>query len=123
MAKPRKSSNRSRRRQQRAATRPQAPRPASPAMPEFEAAEREETVTSAAARTTTTRASTAVARGTRAGSRLTVAGPSALSERAIQEYHYVGRDLRNIFTLVIIMAVLLGIAFVAFTALGIGHTT
>jgi hypothetical protein len=34
----------------------------------------------------------------------------------------VGRDLRNIFTLVVVMAVLLAVAYVAFTTLGIGHT-
>lgn len=51
-----------------------------------------------------------------------MAGPSRLSERAAEEYHYVGRDLRNIGVLIMVMAVLLVVAFVAFTALGIGHT-
>lgn len=68
------------------------------------------------------RTPSAASRGSRANSRLVVAGPSALSERAIEEYHYVGRDLRNILTLIVIMAVLLVVAFVVFNALGIGHT-
>jgi hypothetical protein len=49
-----------------------------------------------------------------------VAGPSRLSERAAEEYHYVRRDLRNIAVLVVVMAVLLGLAVFAFSALGIG---
>jgi hypothetical protein len=85
--------------------------------------EQEPTTTAQATGTLTARASAPASRPPRANPRLTVAGPSALSERAIEEYHYVGRDLRNIFTLVVVMAVLLAIAFVAFTALGIGHTT
>ena len=52
--------------------------------------------------------------------RFAVAGPSRLSERAAAEYHYVIRDLRNIGVLVVAMAVLLGVAVVAFGALKIG---
>jgi hypothetical protein len=49
-----------------------------------------------------------------------VSGPSRLTERASAEYHYVRRDLRNIAVLVVMMAVLLGAAVVAFSVLGIG---
>ena len=52
--------------------------------------------------------------------RFAVSGPSRLSERAADEYHYVRRDLRNIAVLVVVMAVLLGAAVVAFSVLGIG---
>jgi len=59
-------------------------------------------------------------RGARSDPRFAVAGPSRLGERAAAEYHYVRSDLRNIAILVVIMAVLLGAAVVAFSALGIG---
>jgi hypothetical protein len=58
-------------------------------------------------------------RGARANPRLAVAGPSRLSERAIEEYHYVRRDLRNIGVLLAIMAVVLAAAVIAFNALGV----
>jgi len=58
-------------------------------------------------------------RGARANPRLAVAGPSRLSERAIEEYHYVRRDLRNIGVLLAIMAVVLAVAVMAFNALGV----
>jgi hypothetical protein len=48
---------------------------------------------------------------------------SRLSEAAEREYHYVGRDLRNIGVLVAIMAVILVVAFVLFNVLGITATT
>jgi hypothetical protein len=53
--------------------------------------------------------------------RFQVAGPSRLSERAISDYHYVVRDLRNIGILVGVMAVLLVLATIAVRALGIGQ--
>jgi len=56
----------------------------------------------------------------RADPRFSVAGPSRLSERAAAEYHYVARDLRNIGVLVAVMAVLLVVAVIGFSALGIG---
>jgi hypothetical protein len=59
-------------------------------------------------------------RAGRADPRFLVSGPSRLSERAADEYHYVVRDLRNIAVLVVAMAVLLGAAVVAFSVLGIG---
>ena len=59
-------------------------------------------------------------RAGRADPRFAVAGPSRLSERAAAEYHYVVRDLRNIAVLIVLMAVLLGAAVVAFSALKIG---
>ncbi len=58
----------------------------------------------------------AVARPRRTGS--TPIG-SALAEAARAEYHYVGRDLRNMIVLVVIMAVLMGVAVFAFHAAGI----
>ncbi|MBA3687871.1 MAG: hypothetical protein H0W81_03405 [Chloroflexi bacterium] len=59
-------------------------------------------------------------RTSRADPRFAVGGPSRLSERAADEYHYVRRDLRNIAVLVVVMAILLGAAVVAFSVLGIG---
>jgi hypothetical protein len=56
----------------------------------------------------------------RADPRFLVSGPSRLSERAATEYHYVRSDLRNIAVLVVVMAVLLGAAVLAFSVLGIG---
>ena len=55
-------------------------------------------------------------RPTRQGS---AAVGSVLAEAARAEYHYVGRDLRNMAVLVVIMAVLLGAAVFAFHATGI----
>ena len=51
-----------------------------------------------------------------------VAGSSRLSERAIEEYHYVRRDLRNIAILMAVMAAILVAAVLVFSALGIGKT-
>lgn len=53
--------------------------------------------------------------------RFGVAGPSRLSERAVAEYHYVFRDLRNIAVLVGVMIVLLALATVVVRAMGIGQ--
>ncbi len=47
------------------------------------------------------------------------AGPSALSGRDRAEYHYVERDLRNIGLLTAVMAVLLLVAWFAFSAFGL----
>jgi hypothetical protein len=44
---------------------------------------------------------------------------SGLGERARAEYHYVGRDLRNIAVLTVIMAALLAAATVTLPALGL----
>jgi hypothetical protein len=52
----------------------------------------------------------------------TASGPSRLSERAVAEYHYVARDLRNIVVLMVVMAVLLAISAVIVNLLGIGTT-
>ena len=57
-------------------------------------------------------------RGSRVNPRVIVVG----SERAIEEYHYVRRDLRNIAILMAVMAVILVAAVVVFSALGIGKT-
>jgi len=55
-------------------------------------------------------------RPTRQGS---AAVGSVLAEAARAEYHYVGRDLRNMAVLVVIIAVLLAAAVFAFHAAGI----
>lgn len=47
-------------------------------------------------------------------------GTSALSARARDEYHYVGRDLRNIGILAGVMLVILIVAFVIFRLAGGG---
>lgn len=52
---------------------------------------------------------------------MTVGGPSRLSERAVEEYHYVGRDLRNIAVLVAIMAAVMVVAVIIFNVMGLGH--
>ncbi|MGH2462799.1 MAG: hypothetical protein ACRDFZ_04125 [Candidatus Limnocylindria bacterium] len=49
-----------------------------------------------------------------------MAATSRLGEAARAEYHYVARDLRNTAILVLIMAVLLGVAVVVVSAAGIG---
>ena len=61
-------------------------------------------------------------RGSRVNPRVIVAGSSRLSDRAIQEYHYVRQDLRNIAILMAVMAVILVAAVLVFSALGIGKT-
>ena len=110
-----------RRDRQRRAQRRATQRPAAPARPiagvvseavEAAAEQRSESAPAAPAASLT--------RGARSDPRFAVAGPSRLSERAAAEYHYVRRDLRNIAVLVVVMAVLLGAAVVAFSALGIG---
>ena len=53
--------------------------------------------------------------------RITVGGTSRLGERAVAEYHYVVRDLRNIGVLVVLLAVLLAVATFAVNGLGIGR--
>jgi hypothetical protein len=47
-------------------------------------------------------------------------GSSALGERARAEYHYVGRDLRNLAILTAIILAVLIAAAIGFNALGIG---
>lgn len=44
---------------------------------------------------------------------------SSLTERDRADYHYVGRDLRNIAVLTAVMAALLLVAWFVFTALGL----
>lgn len=51
-----------------------------------------------------------------------IAGSSRLGERALEEYHYVKRDLRNIGVLLVIMIVLLIAAFIVFNVLGLTKT-
>lgn len=82
-----------------------AARPAPAIAPEAEPAAPQQTTAVASPRAAASASSTA------AGSTLT------LRERA--EYHYVERDLRNIGILTALMAVLLIVAWVAFTAMGL----
>jgi hypothetical protein len=49
----------------------------------------------------------------------TAAGPTELSGRDRAEYHYVERDLKNIGVLTAVMAILLLVAWFAFSALGL----
>jgi hypothetical protein len=109
-----------RRDRQRKAQRRMLQRPAAPAQPVTGGVD--EAVEAAAERRTvpSTPSPALPARAGRADPRFTVSGPSRLSERAADEYHYVRRDLRNIAVLIVAMAVLLGAAVVAFSALGIG---
>jgi hypothetical protein len=57
----------------------------------------------------------------RAGDFQLVGGSSRLTERAAAEYHYVGRDLRNIGVLLVVMVVLLAASAIAVNLLGIGQ--
>jgi len=50
-----------------------------------------------------------------------VGGSSRLGERAVAEYHYVVRDLRNIGVLVVVLVVLLAVATFAVNGLGLGR--
>ena len=109
---------RSRRAQRKAPLRPTIPqRPPLGSVSEAVEAAAERRAAAAPARPAPTPALT---RGARSDPRFAVSGPSRLSERAASEYHYVLRDLRNIAVLVVAMAILLAVAAVAFSALGIG---
>jgi hypothetical protein len=109
-----------RRDRQRKAQRRTLQRPQAPARPIGDGVS--EAIEEAAERRAETAAAPAPAplRPRRADPRFAVAGPSRLSERAADEYHYVRRDLRNIAVLIVVMAILLGAAVVAFSVLGIG---
>ena len=112
--------DRQRRAQRRATQRPAAPaRPITGVVSEAVEAIAEQRSESAPAASP---AAPALTRGARSDPRFAVAGPSRLSERAAAEYHYVRRDLRNIGVLVVVMAVLVGAAVVAFSAMRIGPT-
>ena len=128
MARRGKTANRQARQRRRSAQRTAPQRPAAssasgPALAPSSAAGDEaapsESVASQAA--TTSRSLPASQRRTTTNPRVTVAGPSRLSERAVEEYHYVGRDLRNIGVLVAIMAAVLVVAVIVFTVMGFGH--
>jgi hypothetical protein len=121
MARTRKASRQSRKRTQRGPARPPAQRTVSTGQPGA-FAEPMSTAAEAPASPPPRAMTSAAQRGARMNPRMTIAGPSRLTERAIEEYHYVARDLRNIGVLVVVMAVLLVVAFLAFTALGIGKT-
>ena len=95
----------------RAASRLAPPAPPAAASLEPEA--------SAAAAPPATPAPRLAPRPTRQGS---AAVGSVLAEAARAEYHYVGRDLRNMAVLVVIIAVLLAAAVFAFHAAGIVAT-
>lgn len=115
--------DRQRRAQRKALQRPAAPptaaRPIGGVVSEAVEAAAERRVEAAAPRPASPAASSAPRAG-HADPRFTVSGPSRLSERAAAEYHYVARDLRNIGVLIVAMAILLGVAVVAFSALKIG---
>jgi hypothetical protein len=66
---------------------------------------------------------TPVRKARAADPRVTLGGSSRLTDRALAEYHYVGRDLRNIVVLVVMLAVLLAVATFAVNALGIGRVS
>jgi hypothetical protein len=65
--------------------------------------------------------STPLRKSRAADPRVTLGGASRLTERALAEYHYVGRDLRNIVVLMVVLAVLLAVATFAVNTLGIGR--
>jgi len=110
----------SRRDRQRRAQRSSGPRPAAPARP-LPGVVSEAVEATAEQRGVVRPAPAAPARRPgRADPRFTLTGPSRLSERAAAEYHYVVRDLRNIGLLLAIMAVLLAVAVIGFSALGLG---
>ena len=112
-----------RRDRQRRAQRKALQRPPAPPRPNAAVvSDAVETVAESRHEAVQTRVSAAPAptRGARSDPRFAVAGPSRLSERAAAEYHYVRSDLRNIAVLVVVMAVLLAAAVVAFSALKIG---
>jgi hypothetical protein len=112
-----------RRDRQRRAQRKALQRPAAPPRPNASVvSDAVETVAESRHEAVQARVSAAPAptRGARSDPRFAVAGPSRLSERAAAEYHYVRSDLRNIAILVVVMAVLLAGAVVAFSALKIG---
>jgi hypothetical protein len=111
--------DRQRQAQRRAQQRPAAPpRAIGGVVADAVDAAAERRVEAAPAREATTRPT--LTRGARSDPRFAVAGPSRLSERAASEYHYVIRDLRNIAVLVVGMGVLLAVAAIGFSALGIG---
>jgi hypothetical protein len=129
MARPRKTASR-RSRQRRMMRAPQArglQQPASSGPPAIGALGSDatpDTVSGPASAAKTVAAPprpAASVRGARANPRLAVAGPSRLSERAIEEYHYVRQDLRNIGVLLAVMLVVLAAAVVAFNALGVAR--
>jgi hypothetical protein len=91
--------------------------PSSGAMPDaFEIADAE--VRAAAQPPLASAAGAARAKPRAADPRITV-GSSRLSERAVAEYHYVQRDLRNIAVLAIILAALLAAATILVNVTGL----
>lgn len=115
----------SRRERLRRAQRPVQPRPAPPrptaaTLNEAIDAVAEERVAQERVAAAPVRPVAPLTKGASHDPRFAVSGPSRLGERAVAEYHYVRRDLRNIGMLVVVMAVALGIAAFAFNALGIG---
>jgi len=123
MARRGKAASRQSRQRRRAAQRP-AVRPQTGAPATQQPATESAAATSATAVASPAPRSSLPAsqRGSRVNPKLALAGPSRLTERAIAEYHYVKRDLRNIGILMAIMAAILVVAVLAFTALGIGKT-
>jgi hypothetical protein len=128
MARRGKSANRrARQRRARGAAQPRGPvtQPASSSPADVIDAELaalpREAPSQAPAREAAAPSSAAASRARRADTRVTVGGPSRLTERAAAEYHYVLRDLRNIGVLMVVMAALLAAAAVGVNVLGIGR--
>lgn len=113
---------RQRRAQRQVQPRPAPPRPAAATLNEAVDAVAEERVTQERVAAAPVAPAMQLTKGARHDPRFAVSGPSRLGERAAAEYHYVRSDLRNIGLLVVVMAVVLGIATFAFNALGIGPT-
>lgn len=91
--------------------------PSSGAMPDaFEIADAE--VRAAAQPPLATAAGATRAKPRAADPRMAV-GTSRLSERAVAEYHYVQRDLRNIAVLAVILAALLAVATILVNVTGL----
>jgi len=116
----RRSGKAANRRSKQRPTRRTAPRPMPAAAPRPAPIAPEATLeTTASAPAMSAVPEPAVRRDARPARRGSAPIGSALAEAARAEYHYVGRDLRNMAVLVVIMAVLLGAAVFAFHATGI----
>ena len=109
-----------RRSRQRRAQRSQQAQPAQPARPSAGPAADVEELTPAEV-TPSTDAFEKAGRPQPRDYSSSASGPSRLTERAVAEYHYVGRDLRNIAVLTVVLAVLLAVSAVVVNLLGIGQ--
>ncbi|MDQ4036718.1 MAG: hypothetical protein M3153_12480 [Chloroflexota bacterium] len=99
--------------QQRSAQRATGPAPAASSLPEETAA------TMPPVGTPDAREATSLSPPRRVTAPLNTGKGSTLTTTERAEYHYVERDLRNIGILTVVMAVLLFLAWIAFSALGL----